>query len=244
MPDALGSTGSARPEPLWRSLVRPTTWTLGGLYVTVALIGAAHLGPLVLLVTTPGTGLLGLLFARAAHETTRATTSGPLTRFLPAAVVGALFVPFFAGVGQLGTLGARLFLVMVGLSAALSAVWAHDVWSSTAPSGSADPRPRPPSRPRDPQAETAPPRELLRVLPLDDLFAEWRSSAWQRRPSWDHPGHAAARWQEALLAEFRQRDPRGFDDWLRDGRRRGPEHHIQGRPDGPPTSRTDHPRSR
>lgn len=226
---------------LGRSLVRLVAGAVVTTYVTVAMLGSLHVDPRALGVSVPVLGVLGALLGRAGYRLLDPDSAAPLTRFLPAAVGTALLVPFSAGVLQLGDRGAYLLLMAVPAVTVLAGVWAYGLEIPTeAPdpdvhrAGSTVPPPPSPSR-------SASPDELLQVLPLDDLIAEWRSSAQVVHPSSGSHRHTAVRWRQALLEELRRRDPAGFDQWLLDGTLQGPEHHSRAGSEDAPPSRPDGP---
>jgi hypothetical protein len=76
-------------------------------------------------------------------------------------------------------------------------------------------------------------RQVLRALPLDELFAEWRRA--------HAPGTARGsefpmeiRMRQLLIDEMQRRDPAGTARWLREGPGEPPDGYIRGRRDGPP----------
>lgn len=202
-------------------------------YVSVALLGALYTPPVTLLLLALVLGALGAAVGRSVHRTVYRDFPDTWTGAWPTAVAAALFVPFASGVHTLGEAGGYLVMVLVLLFSVLSTVWAHGLAVPTAPPRTTTGPPRPatqqPGSPDQPSSH-----ELLRALSVDDLIAEWRSSGEQLHPSSGALQHTAVRWREALLEELRRRDPQGFDKWLLDGMRRGPEHHIAANPDDAP----------
>jgi len=226
-------------RPLGRSLVRLVAGVVVVTYVAVAMVGTLHVDPRALVVSMPVLGVLGAVLARAGYRFLDPHSAPSPTRSLPTAIGTALLVPFLAGVVQLGDLGAYLLLLAIPLGTVLAGVWAYDLEISTA-STTPDVR-QMCSTVRSPESgnQSSPPHELLRTLPLDDLIAEWRSSAEQLHPPSDSHWHTAVRWRGALLEELRRRDPAGFGEWLLDGTLRGPEDHIRARSEDTRTSRPD-----
>ncbi len=223
---------------LGRSLVRLVAGVVVVTYVTVATLGTLHVDPRALVVSIPVLGVLGAVLARAGYRFLDPHSAPSATRFLPAAVGSALLVPFFAGVAQLGDLGAYLLLLAIPLGTVLAGVWAYNL---EIPTGASDPGTgRAGSAVRSPESPNrSSPDELLRTLPLDDLIGEWHSSAELMHPSSGSHRHTALRWRQALLEELRRRDPTGFDEWLLDGTLRGPEHYIRAGSGDTPPSRPD-----
>ncbi len=208
----------------------------GGLvtsYVAVALLGAVYTPAVTLLVLALVLGGLGAAVEHSVHRTVYRDVPDTWTGAWPTAVAAALFVPFAGGVHALGAAGGYLVMLLVLLFSVLSLVRAHDLAVPAAPSRTTGGAPRPASGEPGP-ADRSSSHELLRALSVDDLIAEWRSSGGQLHPSSGVPQPTAVHWREALLEELRRRDPRGFDDWLLDGMRRGPEHHIAADPDDLP----------
>ncbi|WP_075014979.1 hypothetical protein [Geodermatophilus obscurus] len=202
-------------------------------YVAVAMLGALYTPLVTLLLLAPVLGALGAAVGRSVHRTVYRDFPETWTGAWPTAVAAALFVPFAAGVHALGEAGGHLVMVLVLLFSVLSTVWAHGLEIPHAPSRTTTEPPRPATQqPEWPDGSSS--HELLRALSVDDLIAEWRSSGEQLHPSSGAPRHTAVRWREALLEELRRRDPQGFDNWVLDGMRRGPEHHIAADPDDAP----------
>lgn len=225
---------SALPTgPVGQCLARVATGALVTSYAGVALYGSLYTNVSILLLVAPVLGAVGAVGARSVHRSLYRERAVPWTRFLPAATACALFVPFARGVQHLGDIGGYVVLVIVGLFTVRAAVWAH---TTELPADASLPAAEP-SRPalRPPESpDQSSCQELLQTLSLDDLIAEWCSSSRQLHPSSDRPRHTAVRWRETLLEELQRRDPRGFDNWLLDGMRRGPEHHLAADPDDLP----------
>lgn len=220
-------------SPVRRSLLRLAVGALVTSYVAVALLGSLYTPPVTLLGFALALGTLGAAVGRSFHRTVYPECAGSWTGALPAAAAAVLFVPFATGVHELGAAGGYLVMVLVLLFSVVSTVWAHTLSVPAAqPQPAAGPS-RSVSRPPESPDQSSS-YDLLRTLSVDDLIAEWRRSGEQLHPSSGAPQHTAVRWREALLEEFRRRDPRGFDTWLLDGMRRGPEHHIAADPDDSP----------
>jgi len=133
-----------------------------------------------------------------------------------AATVSAAAVPFFYGLHALQGPGGVIALVLVWLGSVVFTDWVSrlDIDPTTpVPTVSTD---------QTVGAEDSL-RELLRVMPLDTVFSQWRAL---HEPA--SAGGSVSRARAVVLDEMQRRDPAGFAGWLADGATGPPEHHIRG----------------
>lgn len=91
------------------------------------------------------------------------------------------------------------------------------------------PGPRPPgAAPRETVGDAGTLAQLLRVLPLQALCDEWRSTGQPRRGRGSRaPDPAVVQLRTLLLEEMARRDPTGFSRWLQEGPDTPPERYLR-----------------
>lgn len=200
----LGRPGRGGPGRLRAVLQTPVVIVVA----CVAVLGA---------VTRPGATVVlgsvfgGLTWALFRHQHSDGGRDLPNLPHPAVAATGAVVV--WAAVAGTATLG----LPVVGILGALMAVPVAVAWWCRCPRPSAVPVRRD-QQPGEDEAELV---VLLRVLPVEDLFAEWRDNAQPWQPGAPEP-HTRARLRCLLIAELGRRDPLGTRRWLLEA------------PDGPP----------
>ncbi|SFO76163.1 hypothetical protein SAMN05660464_1034 [Geodermatophilus dictyosporus] len=218
--------GGAPVRRAGRALLHLGTLAVGACCVGAALLGALYAGPRVLpvaLVSGAAAWALARSIRRLADAARPAGVAAPPpSNGVLVATAAALVVPFGTGIQVLGAAGAHLLLVAVGLLSVHGTVWIHRLDPGAVPAGRGGPAPL-----REDPADTCPPPELLRTLPLEDLVAEWHASGDQVHRSSAARRHAVVQWREAVLEEIRRRDPEGFDHWLCTGAAGAPERHLR-----------------
>jgi hypothetical protein len=203
------------PSPRSLGLLRALRAVTGVVLGLLAAIGA---------VTTPlASLLLSTLFAALAWKAVRAlhrsATAGlpPLPHPAMAAMSAALLPPAVGGTAVLG-------LGLVGVVAwVFAVVGALGWWSGSCPA----PQPHPAGPDDGPETDDGSLHDLLRVVPLDTLLEEWRSTA---EPAVSVGGEAGTRnrLRRMLIAELRWRDPAGTERWLCEAPEAPPDGYVQG----------------
>jgi hypothetical protein len=206
-----------RPRSLGRGLLRALRFAGALVLGLLAVLGAA---------TIPGHSVaLGVVFATLAWALVRVLRIGPAAEqpALPHPAAAAAAVgPLPAAVAGTVTLG----LGPVGVAAAVVSVAVTIGWW-----GASQPRPRKLAAADDAVAGDGALQDLLRIVPVDVLFAEWRDTATPGEPDATDPG-AEMGFRALLVSEFRRRDPAGTDRWLSEA------------PDEPPDGYVEHRRDR
>ena len=147
---------------------------------------------------------------------------------LTAGTTVAALVPFAEGISALGDAGTALSLGLLILSTVLGGHWLATLdldppATTTTQYGAAD-HPIATGVVEDPSLP-----ELLRVVPLDALFTEWRATENELDAHQGGQRYAATvHTRGLLLEEMRHRDPAGVQRWLSSGARGHPEHYIRG----------------
>ena len=200
------------------------------LYVGIALLGALLGPPATTLVLGFTVGVAGAVLFVVMHWS--CNEQGPTRRdLLAAGTTSAALGPFAEGISALGNAGPPLGL---GILILCAVVGGHSIASSldadspvatiTATDRSAGGHSLSTG-----VAEDSSLTELLRVVPLDVLFSEWRLT--EEELVAHRSGHryaAAVHIRGLLLTEMHHRDPAGVNRWLSEGRRGRPEHYIRG----------------
>ena len=173
-------------------------------------------------------GVAGAVLVAVMHWSCREQGPAPYV-LLAASTTSAALVPFAQGISALGSAGPPLGLGMLILSAVVGGHWIASLDpDSPAPTITATDRGAC-GHPLSTVAEDSSLTELLRVVPLDVLFSEWRRT--EEELDANRSGHryaAAVHIRGLLLTEMQYRDPAGVDRWLSEGRRGRPEHYIRG----------------
>ena len=214
----------ALPGPrLLSAGLRSSRVLLRVLYLGVVFVGVVVAPPPVMLVLAPALGVAAAGFF--ALITWSVEAGAPSRRsLLTTAAVAAGFVPFVAGIHQLGGVGTWLGLAVLALVAVVGghAVATVDPPAPLTAAAVTD-------NPLPPRADDASLRELLRVVPLETLFCEWQTTedALDGRAGAQRY-LAAVQVRALLLDEMGRRDPGGVDRWLTDGPQRSPEHYVRG----------------
>lgn len=195
--------------------VRLAQQILCGLYVAVALVGVLVTPPMVMLTVAPAVGLVaaGLLavFFRYCEQPPPGRRSVLVTAGAAAAIV-----PFNEAIQLLQGLGTGIALTVL----VLGTIVGNFRWNTLEVRASADG-----TRAGGATSYT----ELLRVMPLETVFSEWRAleGGVGISPGEQHSPYVA-QVRTLLLEEMQRRDPVGFSHWLGDGAVDDPERHIQG----------------
>ena len=226
-----------RPEPGatqgGRRLRRAVTLSrllLQVLYIAIALLGALVGPPATTLVLAFAVGVAGAVLFAVMHWSCQ--EQGPARRVLLATgTTSAALVPFAEGINALGNAGSPLGLGILVLCAVVGGHWIASSIDPDSPTTTITATDR--SAGGHPLstgvAEDSSLTELLRVVPLDVLFGEWRLT--EEELDADRSGHryaAAVHIRGLLLTELHHRDPTGVDRWLSEGCRGRPEHYIRG----------------
>jgi hypothetical protein len=210
-PDPSGSWPRRRGP---RLLHRTAQLLLRNLYTALAVLGVLTAPPLPVLLVAP---LLGLTAVAMHAYTHRSITKQlpPGDRLLLTAAAGTGFLPFTHAMTALQGPGLALGLLVIGLFILLTALGIRCRLTPARSPLDAD---------RAGAAASTPGsvRELLAVLPLDLLCAEWRDL--HRHPA-EHP--AALPYRQLLLDELQLRDPVGFDRWRRCAPDQPPARHLR-----------------
>ncbi len=197
-------------EPLARAGAR----LLRTLYVGTALLGLLVTPPLVVLVVVPVLTvtavvlLAGFLWYIEDRWPTRSTLT-------TTAVVTAALIPFGQAVQALQSVGTAVGLVVVGLLIVLGMRWL---------SGQAAQAGRAATLARE-VGGTESLRDLLQVMPMETLLAEWRTL--HEAPGDRLPAPEAVATRSLLLDEMQRRDPDGFATWLDAGASGPPDEHVR-----------------
>jgi hypothetical protein len=212
---------------LRRAAVRLAHRLLQVLYAGVALFGVLVAPPVATLALGFAFGVAGAVLFAVIHWSCREQEPAPCA-VLTAGTTTAAFVPFAGGISALGDAGAALSLGLLILSAVLGGNWLttlnHDPPATTTTQYGAGDHPIATGVAEDPSLP-----ELLRVVPLDALFTEWRAT--EDELDAHRGGHryaATVHIRGLLLEEMRHRDPAGARRWLNSGARGRPEHYIRG----------------
>ena len=201
------------------------------LYIAIALLGALVGPPATTLVLGFAVGVAGAVLFAVMHWSCREQEPAPRAVLTAGATVAAL-VPFAEGISALGDAGAALSLGILILSAVLGGHWLATLdldppATTTTQHGAgagAGGHPIATGVVEDPSLP-----ELLRVVPLDALFTEWRATEDELNAHQGGQRYAAAvHIRGLLLEEMRHRDPAGVQRWLSAGTRGRPEHYIRG----------------
>ena len=191
---------------------RASTSLLQALYTGTALLGLLFTPPLLSLALGPVLAAMavvllgGFIWYLQGHWPARRTLT------TTAAITMAL-LPFGHGVLALQAVGEAIALLAVVLLVVV-AVCAVSASGSQASGAS------PAHLPRGADVRL---RELLQVLPLPTLLAEWRALR-QLRP--DADAVVAAELRSLLLDELQHRDPSAFSRWLDTGAPGPPDEHF------------------
>lgn len=211
-------SGPRTGSPTGRSWVSVCVWlcrlTLYVVYVTIAALGALVAPPMSILLGVPVMTVSGV--AAAAYFLWLCQQVWSRHLLTGAATVSAAAVPLFYGLHALQGPGGVIALVFVWLGSVVLIDWVSRLEidpTTSVPTVSTD---------QTVGAEDSL-RELLRVMPLDAVFSEWR--ALHEPPS---AGASVSRARAVVLGEMQRRDPAGFAGWRADGRTGPPEHHIRG----------------
>ena len=222
-----GSGATRVSRRLRRAVVTSSRRLLQVLYTGVALVGALVAPPVTTLALGFAFGVAGAILFAVIHWSCREQEPAPRAILTAGTTVAAL-VPFAEGISALGDAGTALSLGILILSTVLGGHWlaALDLdppATTTTQYGAAD-HPIATGVAEDPSLP-----ELLRVVPLDALFTEWRAT--EDELDAHQGGHryaATVHIRGLLLEEMRHRDPAGVQRWLSAGARGHPEHYIRG----------------
>lgn len=185
------------------------------LYVAVALIGVLFTPPWVMLTVVP---VIGLIAAGLLAWLFHCCELRPLDRrtLMVTGQVAAALVPFHEGVQLLQGFGTAIALTVLVLLVIVGSDRLKDV-NVRPPTGATG------------TGDASSYVDLLRVMPLELVFSEWR--ALERGGSvlpGEPRGPDVVQVRALLLDEMQRRDPVGFGRWLHDGAVDDPEQHIQG----------------
>lgn len=215
MPEARAPERAPGGSPQRHGLQRASTALLRALFTGTALLGLLFTPPLLSLVLAPvlagGAAALLALFVRYLQD--RWPTRQALAT---AAAVTLALLPFGHAVLALQAWGrviALLVLVLL-IVAAISALTAC---------GQRAPRISPSHLPRGADVRL---RELLQVLPLRTLLAEWRALS-RLQPYAPVDAVVAVELRSLLLDELQHRDPAAFSRWLSSGAASPPDEHFR-----------------
>lgn len=180
------------------------------------MLGVLTAPPLPALLVAPLLGLAAVAMQSYTHwSITKQLPPGD--RLLLTAAAGTGFLPFTHAMTVLQGPGLALGLLVIGLFTLLTALGIRYRLTRSRV------RPRPRADPAGAAASTpGSVRELLAVLPLDLLCAEWRDL--HRHPA-EHP--AALPYRQLLLDELQLGDPLGFDQWRRCAPDQPPARHLR-----------------
>ena len=195
--------------------VRTSDVLLRTLYVGTAMLGLLITPPVVVLLLVPAlaAATVVLLAAFLWYLEQRWPSRRTLTT---AGTATAGLVPFGHAVHALEAVGSVISLTVLTL---LTVVCVG--WLAQQPAAAAGPHGGPGA------GDEGSLRELLQVVPLETLLAEWRAldDVTGERPGRDPA--AAATDRAVLLDELQRRDPEGFAAWLAAGATRPPDEHLR-----------------
>lgn len=206
---------SAPSRELAARAVRKSDVLLRTLYVGTAMLGLLITPPVVVLLLVPALAasavvlLAGFIWYLEERWPSRHT-------LITAGTATAALVPFGQAVHALQTVGSVIGLTVITL---LTVVCVG--WFALHPAAAARAHGSPGAGDEDSL------RELLQVVPLETLLAEWRAldDLPDERPGRDPAAAAASR--AVLLDELQRRDPEGFAAWLAAGTVRPPDEHLR-----------------
>lgn len=197
--------------------VRACGLLLRTLCTAVALLGLLVTPPVLLLLVAPAltVSAVVLLAVMVRYCQQRWPTPPTLTR---TARTTLALVPFQHGIVLLRGVGTVILLVVLALATVVSVAWLrgrHMHADSTAP----------PDWTADQERSL---RELLQVVPLETLLAEWRTLQQHHpaRRSRRLDPTAVVQARRLLLDEMQRRDPAGFAAWLAAGGQQPPDGHL------------------
>ena len=200
------------------------------LYIAIALLGALVGPPATTLILGFAVGVAGAVLFAVMHWWCHEQGPAPCV-LLAAGTTSAALVPFAEGISALGSAGPPLGLGILILCAVVGGHWIASSLEPDSPATTITAVDR--SAGGHPlstgAAENSSLTELLRVVPLDVLFSEWRLT--EDELDANRSGHsyaAAVHIRGLLLTEMHHRDPAGVNRWLSEGRRGRPEHYIRG----------------
>jgi hypothetical protein len=214
-----------------RAAVTSSRRLLQALYTGIALFGVLVAPPVTTLAVGFAFGVAGAVLFAVIHWSCREQEPAPRA-ILTAGTTGAALVPFAEGISALGDAGTALSLGLLILSTVLGGHWLATLdldppATTTTQHGAgagAGGHPIATGVAEDPSLP-----ELLRVLPLDALFTEWRATENELDAHQGGQRYAATvHIRGLLLEEMRHRDPAGVQRWLSSGARGRPEHYIHG----------------
>lgn len=213
--------GPAARSALGRELAsraaRASDVLLRTLYIGTALLGLLVTPPVIVLLLVPGltviavTLLAGFIWYLEQRWPSRRT-------LVATATATAALIPFSQAVHALQAVGTAISLTVIGLLTVVALAWIDQQSPHAARSaGSGD-------RVGDHQSL----RDLLQVMPLETLLAEWRAldDLLDELRSTRDPATAAVG-RALLLHELQRREPVGFSAWLASGATGPPDEHFR-----------------
>ncbi len=209
-----GASGRRTGPSPWARSMRAcrAVLLLGG--ASFALVGALTSPPGVVLVLAPACGLfVGSVVALVNPAFPKSPSARRAVVFSGAG--GALLVPFLAGIGQFGTIGAVAALVLMVLGCVVVGDWIVEQSNGTDRGGEAG-------------MDVEQLQQLIHVLPTSMLLREWRASGEDMQTGADPDRRAEAILARGLLLEeLSRRDPEGVTRWL-EGEEDAPEQYLRG----------------
>ncbi len=197
-----------------RGAVAALRWPAGAALAVLAALGALT-APQASLLLGAVSAALGWGFVRALHHGS-ATDLPSLPHPMSTAACMAVLPAAAAGTGPIG-------LGPLGVAGATIAVAVAIGWWG---GSCAEPDPRRAGRHADSAPGEGSLRELLKVLPVEVLFEEWRGTGEPAVLGRGDPG-TRFRLRRLLVAELRRRDPVGTERWLSQAPEAPPEDYVR-----------------